>query len=410
MKRGLLLGGFLLLNIFGFSQNTEEVTKKVEVFETVEESKRNVSIGVFGGPIKYLGEYTSETEIGFGVVIEKHYNAKFNMQYNLFKGAIGYTDSSDREQLTDYFGFDAMASVNLVELIANKDNVGRVSPYLSLGLGLINSKAEHYIGRGQLDLSIPGAVGANFFITNKFSLGVDLNARYLFSDNLDNSLTSSVNDIILSPGITLKFLVSEKTESKRVSRMETVTYYKPIEEEKTYEKYVEPDSSDISYEPFVEINVKEDAPEDLTPEISNWTLPGSNKNQTSTTDNSGDVVDSKNETTPESVMEIKSSEFLFYTVQVGSYKVKNYDIKSVAGIQNDYIFFNKSLNLYNYLYGVYGSVKEAESMAAQLREKIPGAFVVALYKDKRYIKRDAIQLIQKNPSIINVEASKSEFE
>lgn len=432
MKKGLLTAVFLIFTLFGFSQNTEEVTKEVEVFETVEEDKRDVSVGVIAGPIKYLGEYASETEIGYGILIEKHYSPKFNMQYNIYKGSIGYTDSADIVQTTSYFGLDAMASINLIEAFANKEEVGRFSPYLSLGLGILNSKANHYIGNGQIDFSVPTAVGANFFASRKLSVGIDVSARYIFSDNLDNALTTAVSDLIITPGITLKYLVGQKRVTKRVSKYKSITYYKPVEEKKTYEKYVEPEY-DVSYEPFVEVTVKDVIPEDNGNEgvTSNWTLDDTgdqevsdamqnNSSNDNVSDNTSD--NNTNETNENytqddeigdnasaSVSEITSSEHLFYTVQVGSYPDKDYDLVRKKGLKQDYVFYNKELKLYNYLYGMYGSREEAERDARRVNGKVRGAFVVAIYKDERLSKREADDLVEKDPSIVNIEATRSDL-
>ncbi len=415
MKTKILIILFALVCGNYIAQTSEQLTKEVEVFETVEENKRDVSVGAIVGPIKYLGEYASETNLGFGIVIEKHINPKFNMQYNVYSGKVGYTDSSDVVNNTTYFGLDAMFSANIIELIKDKEENSRFSPYLSLGLGVLNSKANHYVGDGQIDFSIPAAVGANFFVTRKLSVGVDINARYLFSDNFDNSLTSSINDIILTPSLTLKFLVGQKRVSKRVSKYKTISYNKPVEEEKTYEIYKEPEY-DISAEPFVEVVVK-------TPErkvsntngdvASNWTSRDNSSNESEEDNNDKeDYVKEENNTDTDNGKvydEIVNDDNLFYTIQVGSYPGKDVDLKRKKGMHQDYVLFNDDLNLYNYLYGMYGSRSEAESDAKRVSRKVRGCFVVAVYKGKRINKREADKMVAKNPNLINIEASKANY-
>lgn len=416
MKQLYTLTMFLAATCYSaLAQNFETVTKEIEVFETVEENKRDMSIGVIGGPIKYLGEYASETTIGYGVLIEKHYTPQFNIQFNFYKGSISYTDTSDLIQSTNYLGLDVMGSLNLVELFAKKDKVNRVSPYLSLGIGVVNSQASHYVGKGQIDFNIPMALGTNFFLNDKFSVGVDVNARYLFSDNFDNSLTTSISDLVVTPGITLKYLIGQKKVTNRVSVMKSITYNKPIEEKVSYEKYIDP-TENISYEPFVEVSVKDKIPENTNEgelSSSKWTSGDENISNSSEENKNSNIKNNEayvekdyfeNQST--TTKEIMKDKHLFYTIQVGSYKDADYDFSRKIGFRPDYVFYNNELKLYNYLYGMYSNKEDALVDLNRVRNKVRGAFVVAIYNGVRLTNREAEKTIENNPSVVNLEESK----
>ena len=129
MKQIYVLVVFLVgMNVEGDSQQFIEKEKQVEILETTEVETRKTSVGLDGGIVQYMGEYTSEMGLNYGLLIRSHINNKFDITYNFHLGDVLYKDSADISQKTSYFGANALFKLNLIETFTKAEKPQLISP------------------------------------------------------------------------------------------------------------------------------------------------------------------------------------------------------------------------------------------------------------------------------------------
>lgn len=456
MKQISLLLVFIgVISITSFSQQFIEKEKQVEVLETTEVETRKTSIGLAGGIVQYFGEYTSDMGLDYGLLIRSHINNKFDITYNFHLGDMMYKDSADLSQKTSYFGANALFKLNIVETITKSEKPKLISPYVGAGLGVLVSQAPHYTISQYVDFYFPVAAGIDINVSDNFIVGLNATGRVLFSDQWDNNTTLGGNDILFNPSLSLKYVIGKKKTTKQEYVTKTIKYKEEVIEKESLGKYEEKE-----IESFVEISVKEirdsvEVTNNVEAVISEEEIEGGkvmtnistkekegeaevvtirNGNNTNTSENESTASNNTNSTTEssntvkedvkeeikeevkeetsvvvkETSKEVNSAnqDYLFYTVQVGTFNDRDYELKHV---KQDFEFFNKELGKYNYCSGFFNNYSEAKSHLSEIKSAGGNGFVVALYKDERLKVYNANKLVSSGQARVDAEAAKQVY-
>lgn len=386
-----------------FSQQFIEKEKQIEVLETTEITERKTSVGIAGGMVQYFGEQNSESSLDYGFLLRNHISPKFDITFNFHLGEMGYKDSLDMSQKTTYYGVNSLFKLNLIETFAKKEIPQKISPYIGAGIGLLISKAPHYEVTQYVDFYFPVAIGVDINVSEKFIVGVNATGRLLFSDEWDNTTSSSANDILFNPSLSLKYVFAQKKRKKQQYVTKTIKYKEEVAKKEDFGKYEEK-----KIESFIEVSVKEIKDSNVVEGISS-------SNTTKTTDVNKISENISVESTTEEISSITESSskvissdpnYLFFTVQLGSYSTNDYVMK---GITQDFEFYNKELSKYNYCKGFFGSVEEANVALSEIKAKGKKGYVIAIYKDERLKTYSANKKVASGKARVDVEAAKQEY-
>lgn len=103
-------------------------------------------------------------------------------------------------------------------------------------------------------------------------------------------------------------------------------------------------------------------------------------------------------------------EYVFYTIQIGTYSKINYTLNEKKGIEPDFIIKNKDVGgLYNHMKGFYESKEAAENALSKIQEKEPRAYVAAIAFGERITRERAEKLLRGNSFLLNIEESKRQI-
>jgi hypothetical protein len=199
-------------------------------------------IGVFLGGSNFVGDvgktnYIAPNEPAFGIVYKWNKSPRHSYRFSYMQSTItandldsdvpgrnlrGYRFKNNIKELTAGMEFNFF-DFNLHEVLKRK-----ITPYVFTGVSYF-AYDELYVLNGQTKkdktertLAIPMIVGIKNNILDHFVLGVEVGARYTFTDNLDGSLPANENlaplqfgninskDWYVFTGITLTYTFTEK--------------------------------------------------------------------------------------------------------------------------------------------------------------------------------------------------------
>jgi hypothetical protein len=211
------------------------------IFQNVMTAQIN-EIGVFLGGSNFVGDvgktnYISPNEPAFGIVYKWNKSPRHSYRFSYTQSTItandldsevpgrnlrGYRFQNNIKELTAGMEFNFF-DFNLHEVLKRK-----ITPYVFTGVSYF-AYDELYVLNGQTKkdktertLAIPMIVGIKTNILDHFVLGVEVGARYTFTDNLDGSLPANENlaplqfgninskDWYVFTGITLTYTFTEK--------------------------------------------------------------------------------------------------------------------------------------------------------------------------------------------------------
>jgi hypothetical protein len=217
----------ILLSIF-FTQNCQS-----QIYE----------IGVFVGGSNFIGDvgstnYISPNQTAFGGVFKWNRSERHSLRVSLMYSNIEGQDSKsddprriERGYSFDNSLFEISAGMEFTFLDFNlHDGVKKATPYLYTGISMANHD-NYYFSPNGVYLSedttswaygIPMILGFKTTVSNNFILGIEVGARYTFSDELDGSVPDSKqrqnlrfgninsNDWYVFSGVTLTYTFGER--------------------------------------------------------------------------------------------------------------------------------------------------------------------------------------------------------
>lgn len=185
------------------------------IFLTICVIKGNAQInelGVFLGGSNYIGDvgptdYISPNEPAFGVIYKWNRSTRHSYRFSYFQGNITSRDiDSDvpsRKLRGNSFKnnikeFSAGLEFNFLEFDLHS-NERNTTPYVFTGINhfiyneifILNN--ESYLDYRHSTFSIPMVVGLKTRLVRNFIIGVEVGARYTFTDNLDGSNPANDN-------------------------------------------------------------------------------------------------------------------------------------------------------------------------------------------------------------------------
>jgi hypothetical protein len=178
---------------------------------TFQTSAQINELGVFLGGINYIGDvgptdYISPNEPAFGVIYKWNKSPRHSFRFSYFQGAITSKDiDSDvpgrklrgNSFKNNIMEFSAGLEFNFLDFDLH-DNKKATTPYVFTGINhFVYNEIFILNNVSKLDyrhsaFSIPMVVGLKTRLVNKLILGVEVGARYTFTDNLDGS--NPIND------------------------------------------------------------------------------------------------------------------------------------------------------------------------------------------------------------------------
>lgn len=199
-------------------------------------------IGVFLGGSNFVGDvgktnYIAPNEPAFGIVYKWNKSPRHSYRFSYTQSTItandldsevpgrnlrGYRFKNNIKELTAGMEFNFF-DFNLHEVLKRK-----ITPYVFTGVSYFAYDELHVLnGQTKKDqtertFAIPMIVGVKTNILDHFVLGVEVGARYTFTDNLDGSLPANENlaplkfgninskDWYVFTGITLTYTFTEK--------------------------------------------------------------------------------------------------------------------------------------------------------------------------------------------------------
>jgi len=211
------------------------------VFQNILTAQIN-EIGVFLGGSNFIGDvgktnYVSPNELAIGVLYKWNKSPRHSYRFSYMQSTIsgndldseisgrylrGYKFKNNIKELTAGMEFNFF-DFNLHEILKRK-----FTPYVFSGLSYF-AYDELYVINGETKkdytestFAIPMIVGVKTNISNHFVLGLEVGARYTFTDNLDGSLPKNENlaplkfgninskDWYVFTGFTLTYTFTEK--------------------------------------------------------------------------------------------------------------------------------------------------------------------------------------------------------
>lgn len=385
---------FLFFTLSSFVALAQEVKEKeIQVIEETEVKVRNVSFGILAGGVMYYGEEPTDLTFDYGVSLRKHINPKFDIDFNVHYGETKYVvDSLDLSESISYYGVNSTFNVNLIEAFTNKETYSLISPYVGSGIGLMSSR-PYKSNREFVFFYLPASAGININPSDRFIIGLHATGRFLLSDNWDNSKVTSAKDFLFYPSASLRYVFGLRNKTKRSKVNKTITYKENYTKSNgQYEKY-----NENEIEPLIEISVREFRD-------SSDVNSGVSTNNSGASNNSGSSNESSTTNTSNS-----SANYLFYTVQIATFKTNNVNIEEGAGVKEDFQFYNTKTNRYNYCKGFYASVEDAQADLKEIKKKNPLAFVTAINNGEKIKLYFAKQRLNNGETKVDIDAAKSEY-
>jgi len=182
------------------------------IFHTISHAQIH-EIGVFLGGSNFIGDvgkttYISPNELAFGILYKWNKSPRHSYRFSYTQSSIsgndldsevpgrydrGYKFKNDIKELSAGLEFDFF-DFNLHELLKRK-----ITPYVYSGLAYLRYD-ELYVQNGitrkdktTSSLAIPMTVGVKGNIFENIILGIEVGARYTFTDNLDGSSPKNKN-------------------------------------------------------------------------------------------------------------------------------------------------------------------------------------------------------------------------
>ena len=164
-------------------------------------------IGIVGGASNYIGDigrtsYIHPVHSALGVIYKWNKNTRYSYRFSLIYSKI---DGNDERSELDYRLQRGFKFVNNI----TEANVGfefnffdfdlhhldyQFTPYISTGISVFRYDSRYYVGKtaslyeeNAISYAIPMIFGIKTRISQRLVLGVELGARYTFTDNLDGS-------------------------------------------------------------------------------------------------------------------------------------------------------------------------------------------------------------------------------
>lgn len=369
-----------------FSQEKQIEIDKVEITET---PVFNNSFEVFGYGLSHLGERKNHLSMGASAYYFQYFPSRLFLKLGVGYGDLKFYDVNNIVADNKFYGGEFYIGSFLFSQLNYQKNSKFLNPFLGIGVNGFNSKSAHYGGLSRIDLGVSGIIGIDFKLAKSLQVGAVLNVNYMLSDQYDDAQTTSQYDILLRPGISLKYIFGKNKVRETHTVKETITV-KPEQDlsSKSYPKY---EVEEI--EPYVEVNIVSDARnEEMSTKV----------NAENNTKVAPVNVSENNKTSDE-------HQFLFFTIQIGTYFNNTYPIETTLGVKQDFVLYNGELDDYNYMLGFYGSSKEAFLALEEIKNKVPDAFVAAVYKNERIPTWQARNIQNTNPNIINLIKSQEYF-
>lgn len=199
-------------------------------------------IGVFLGGSNFVGDvgktnYIAPNEPAFGIVYKWNKSPRHSYRFSYMQSTITANDLDSKVSGRNLRGyrfennikeFSAGMEFNFFDFNLHEVLKRKISPYVFTGISYF-AYDELYVLSGETKkdytestLAIPMIVGVKTNILDHFVLGVEVGARYTFTDNLDGSLPKNENlaplqfgninskDWYVFTGITLTYTFTEK--------------------------------------------------------------------------------------------------------------------------------------------------------------------------------------------------------
>lgn len=185
------------------------------IFLTICAIKSNAQInelGIFLGGSNYIGDvgptdYISPNEPAFGVIYKWNRSTRHSYRFSYFQGNITSRDIDSNVPSRKLRGnsfknnikeFSAGLEFNFLEFDLHS-NERNTTPYVFTGINhfiyneifILNN--ESYLDYRHSTFSIPMVVGLKTRLVRNFIIGVEVGARYTFTDNLDGSNPANDN-------------------------------------------------------------------------------------------------------------------------------------------------------------------------------------------------------------------------
>ena len=199
-----------------FSQKINEFTKGLSAKIGIGGLSFNGDI--FNQNSKLSDRIKAGTNFGFTLGAEKTFTDRFSVDAKLIIGKLGdYNTSLNRIFATPAREFSLNLKTQIFKLIPNNINLGRFSPYASLGLGLFNYNTELKIfstdqqiipPEKNTTIIFPIGLGVDIMLNNNVGAFVDWGIKFSGVDNIDAlAPTNSGKDrySFLSAGIKYHF-------------------------------------------------------------------------------------------------------------------------------------------------------------------------------------------------------------
>ncbi|WP_413789722.1 DUF6089 family protein [Flavobacterium aureirubrum] len=211
------------------------------IFQNVMNAQIN-ELGVFIGGSNFIGDvgktnYVSPNEIALGVLYKWNKSPRHSYRFSYTQSTISGNDLDSEVLARNSRGYQFKNSIkefsagmefnffdfNLHEILQRK-----ITPYVYTGISYFIYD-ELYVINGETEkdytastFAIPMIVGVKSNVFENFVLGIEVGARYTFTDNLDGSLPKNQNlaplqfgninskDWYVFTGITLTYTFTEK--------------------------------------------------------------------------------------------------------------------------------------------------------------------------------------------------------
>ena len=185
--------------------------------------ENDLSIGLQFGTIEYAGEFQQEIfsfkpgiHPSVGLNIAKYYNPSFDFRANLRYGMI---DGGNMFSTT-IFDINVLVDYKFANGYILKEN-SIIAPYLFLGIGDAITKLTPKNGPTEeafTTFNFPLGAGLKFNVTPKFSVSLESQYNYAFSDDLDGNISGKYDDSFLynSIGLHYNFSMGKDTDGDGV--------------------------------------------------------------------------------------------------------------------------------------------------------------------------------------------------
>lgn len=196
------------------------------------------------------------------------------------------------------------------------------------------------------------------------------------------------------PSASLRYVFGRKNKTKRTKVNRTISYKEEdLKPNGQYEKY-----NENEIEPLIEISLREFR------DSSNVINSGAGNNNSELSNNLGSSNANSTTNTSNS-----SANYLFYTIQIATFKSNNVNIEEGAGVKEDFKFYNTKTNRYNYCKGFYSNVSDAQADLREIKKKNPLAYVTAINNCEKIKLYYAKQKLNNGQTKVDVNAAKKEY-